>query len=132
MTFALTLFFSLAMAKRLTELAAGGAQATGLLRGRGYRHEDRSLVLTFGVASSTLSILIVVLYLVDEVFPAGTYREPAMLWAVPPLLFLWIGRIWLLANRGEMHDDPVIFALRDRVSYLLGALVGAAFLLALL
>ena len=51
---------------------------------------------------------------------------------MPPLLFLWIGRIWLLANRGEMHDDPVIFALRDRVSYLLGAMVGAAFLLALL
>jgi len=132
MTFSLTLFFSLAMAKRLTELAAGGAQASGLLRGRGYRYEDRNLVLTFGTASSTLSILIVVLYLVDEVFPAGTYHHPAMLWAVPPLLFLWIGRIWMLANRGEMHDDPVIFALRDRVSYLLGALVGAAFLLALL
>ena len=130
MTFSLTLFFSLAMAKRLTELVAGGPGATGVVRGRGYRYEDRSLVLTFGVAASTLSILIVVLYLVDEVFPADTYRDPAALWAVPPLLFLWIGRVWLLANRGEMHHDPVIFALRDRVSYLLGALVGAAFLLA--
>ena len=132
MTFSLTLFFSLAMAKRLTELVAGGPGASGVVRGRGFRYEDRNLVLAFGVASSTLSILIVVLYLVDEVFPADTYRDPAALWAVPPLLFLWIGRIWLLANRGEMHHDPVIFALRDRVSYLLGALVGAAFLIALL
>jgi 4-hydroxybenzoate polyprenyltransferase len=132
MTFSLTLFFSLAMAKRLTELVAGGASASGVVRGRGYRYEDRGLVLAFGVAASTLSILIVVLYLVDEVFPAGTYRDPGALWAVPPLLFLWIGRIWLLANRGEMHHDPVIFALRDRVSYLLGVLVGAAFLTAVL
>ena len=132
MTFSLTLFFSLAMAKRLTELVAGGPSASGVVRGRGYKYEDRSIVLAFGTAASTLSILIVVLYLVDEVFPAGTYRDPAALWAIPPLLFLWIGRIWLLANRGEMHHDPVIFALRDRVSYLLGALVGAAFLAALL
>jgi hypothetical protein len=68
----------------------------------------------------------------EEVVPAGMYNRPAALWATPPLLFLWVGRIWLLANRGEMHDDPVVFALSDRMSWLLGAAVGAAFLLALL
>ena len=68
----------------------------------------------------------------EEVFPAGAYRQPVALWAAPPLLFLWIGRIWLLANRGEMHDDPVVFALKDRVSHLLGAAMGVAFLIALL
>lgn len=132
LTFSLTLFFSLALAKRLAELAAGGPGASGLIPGRGYRYEDRALVLAFGVAASTLSILIVVLYLMEEVFPRGAYREPLALWAAPPLLFLWIGRIWLLANRGEMHDDPVVFALRDRLSHLLAAAVGGAFLIALL
>jgi hypothetical protein len=67
---------------------------------------------------------------VDEVFPRGLWREPLWLWAAPPILFLWLGRIWLLANRGEMHDDPVIFALHDRVSWAMGAVVAAAFLLA--
>jgi 4-hydroxybenzoate polyprenyltransferase len=132
MTFSVTLFFSLAMAKRHTEVVAGGQAATGQIRGRGFRYEDRNLVLAFGVAGSTLSILVVVLYLMEEVFPAGMYNRPAALWATPPLLFLWVGRIWLLANRGEMHDDPVVFALSDRMSWLLGAAVGAAFLLALL
>lgn len=132
LTFSLTLFFSLAMAKRHTELVAGGPDACGLVRGRGFRYEDRTIVLAFGVAASTLSILIVVLYLMEEVFPAGAYRQPVALWAAPPLLFLWIGRIWLLANRGEMHDDPVVFALKDRVSHLLGAAMGVAFLIALL
>lgn len=132
MTFAVTFFFSLAMAKRQTELVAGGPAATGVVRGRGYRYEDRNLVLAFGVAASTLSILIVVLYLMAEVFPADAYRRPLALWAAPPLLFLWVGRIWLLANRGEMHDDPVVFALRDRTSYLIGVMMGAAFIVALL
>jgi 4-hydroxybenzoate polyprenyltransferase/phosphoserine phosphatase len=132
LTFSLTLFFSLAMAKRDTELVAGGPGAQGQVRGRGFRYEDRNIVLAFGVAASTLSILIVVLYLVEEVFPAGAYRLPVALWAAPPLLFLWIGRIWLLANRGEMHDDPVVFALKDRISHLLGAAMALAFLIALL
>lgn len=132
LTFSVTLFFSLALAKRHTELVGGGVQATGMVRGRGYRYEDRSLTLVFGVAASTLSILIVVLYLMEEVFPRGAYGHPLWLWAAPPILFLWTGRIWLLANRGEMHDDPVAFALRDRVSALMGAVLGAAFLAAVL
>lgn len=132
LTFSLTLFFSLAMAKRHTELVAGGPEASGLVHGRGFHYEDRGLVLAFGAAASILSILIIILYLTEEVFPHGAYRQPAALWAAPLLLFLWIGRIWLLANRGEMHDDPVVFALRDRISHLLGAALACAFLIALL
>jgi hypothetical protein len=98
--------------------------------GRGYRYEDRSLTLVFGVAAATASIIIIVLYLMEEVFPRGFYHHPQWLWAAPPILFLWVSRIWLLANRGEMHDDPVVFALRDRASFALGGLLGAAFLLA--
>jgi 4-hydroxybenzoate polyprenyltransferase len=130
LTFSPTFFFSLAMAKRHAELVAGGPSGSGVVHGRGFRYEDRGLVLAFGVATATLSILIIVLYLMEEVFPAGAYGRPLALWAAPPLLFLWVGRIWLLAERGEMLDDPVVFALRDPVSYLLGAAVGAAFLIA--
>jgi len=71
LTFALSFFFSLALAKRHTELVGGGLAATGPVPGRGYRYEDRSLTLVFGVAASTTSIIIVVLYLMDEVFPAA-------------------------------------------------------------
>lgn len=131
LTFSLTLFFSLALAKRHTELVAGGG-ATGPLRGRGYRYEDRGIVLAFGVAAATLSILIVVLYLMQEVFPRGAYRHPLALWAEPPLIFLWSARIWLLANRGEMNDDPVVFALRDRMSHVLAAAAAVAFLVAVI
>lgn len=132
LTFSVSFFFSLALAKRHTELVAGGAAATGPVPGRGYRYEDRSLTLVFGVAASTTSIIIVVQYLMDEVFPAAAYRHPDWLWAAPALIFLWVARVWLLANRGQMHDDPVVFALRDRVSHGLAACLVIAFLLALL
>jgi 4-hydroxybenzoate polyprenyltransferase len=131
LTFALCFFFSLALAKRHTELVGGGPAAVGPVPGRGYRYEDRGLTLVFGIAAATASIIIIVLYLMEEVFPKGVYQRPQWLWAAPPVVFLWVSRIWLLANRGEMHDDPVVFALKDRVSLGLGAALGAAFLLAL-
>ena len=130
LTFAVTFFFSLALAKRHTELIDGGSGATGPVPGRGYRYEDRSLTLAFGAAASAAAIVIIILYLMDEVFPRGLWREPLWLWAAPPIIFLWIGRVWLLANRGEMHDDPVVFALHDRTSWAMGAGVATAFLLA--
>lgn len=132
LTFAGCFFFSLALAKRHTELVAAGPLAQGPVPGRGYRYEDRGLTLVFGVAAATASIIIIVLYLMEEVFPKGFYQQPQWLWVAPPVLFLWVSRIWLLSNRGEMHTDPVVFALRDRVSLALGAVLGAAFLLALL
>lgn len=132
LTFSVSFFFSLALAKRHTELVGRGPTATGPVPGRGYRYEDQSLTLVLGVAAFTVSILISILYLMEEVFPRGAYAHPSWLWVAPPVLFLWVSRVWLLAHRGEMHDDPVIYALKDRVSQLLGLVVAAAFLLALL
>jgi 4-hydroxybenzoate polyprenyltransferase len=71
-----------------------------------------------------------VLYLAEDAVPAARYARPEWLWTIPPLLLLWLGRIWLLAVRGKLHDDPVDFALRDKASLLLGAGVGLAFLAA--
>ena len=93
--------------------------------------EDAPLTLGFGTAASVASLLIMVLFLVEELFHRGTYTQPRLLLAVPLLLAIWVGRIWLLAHRGEMRDDPVSFALRDRVSIGLGFAVAFVFVLAL-
>ena len=68
-----------------------------------------------------------VLYLINEAFGATFYRTPLLLWPVPGLLFLWLGRIWLLAGRDELDDDPIRFAIRDPVSLGLGAGVTLSF-----
>jgi len=68
-----------------------------------------------------------VLYLINEAFGATFYRTPLLLWPVPALLFLWLGRIWLLCGRDELDDDPIRFAIRDRVSLALGAGVTLSF-----
>jgi len=88
------------------------------------------LTLSMGISFSAASILIVVIYLTEEAFPSGLYHHPHRLWVAPVLLHLWLARVWILAHRGEMNDDPVAFALRDRYSLLLGALLAATFLAA--
>ena len=85
-----------------------------------------------GIAFSAASILIVVIYLTNEAFPSGLYHHPHRLWVVPVLLHLWLARVWLLAHRGEMNEDPVAFALRDRYSLLLGVALGATFMAAMI
>lgn len=132
LTFSTFFFFSLAIAKRHTEILRVAETGDGPVRGRGYRVEDAALTLAFGVSAAMASILIVVLYLVEEVFPRSAYAHPAWLWAAPPLMFVWVARVWFLAHRGRMNDDPVVFALKDPVSLGLGAALAAAFVLALL
>ena len=87
--------------------------------------------MVFGISASMASIVIVVIYLVEEVFSRRIYSEPAWLWVTPIAIFLFTCRIWVLSHRGKMTDDPVAFALRDRVSLGLGLLVAIAILLAL-
>jgi hypothetical protein len=66
-------------------------------------------------------VLVLVLYIKDEAFSQTFYRVPALLWCAPAALTLWLGRIWLICGRGELDDDPVAFALKDKVSLGLGA-----------
>ena len=100
--------------------------------GRGYIASDAPLTLGFGLASVLGAVLIMVLYLIEDAFPRGFYSNPAFLWAMPPILFLFLGRIWLVSQRGLLHDDPVAFALKDRLSLLLGVMMGLVFAAALL
>lgn len=130
LTFSMFFFFSIALAKRHTELLRASEKGLQTLEGRGYRAGDESMTLTFGSAASMASILIVVIYLVEEVFARQIYRTPAWLWVTPIAIFLFSCRIWVLAHQGKMTDDPIAFALRDRVSLWLGVLVAIAIALA--
>jgi 4-hydroxybenzoate polyprenyltransferase/phosphoserine phosphatase len=131
MTFALFFFFSLATAKRHTEILRAGPDGGAALAARGYRPADAELTLVVGVASALGSLIVLVLYLMLDTFLRVPYADPWWLWAQPLLIAIWMGRIWLLSHRGEMLDDPVSFAIRDRMSWGLGAGVGVAYLLAL-
>jgi 4-hydroxybenzoate polyprenyltransferase len=131
LTFSMFFFFSLALAKRHTELVRSVEHQRENLEGRGYQPGDENLTLAFGISASMASIVIVVIYLVEEVFARQIYHTPAWLWVAPIAIFLFSCRIWLLSHRGRMLDDPVAFALRDRVSLGLGILVGISILLAL-
>lgn len=130
LTFSMFFFFSLATAKRHVEVMRIDNDIDGQLNGRGYLASDAPLTLAFGVASGIASILILVLYLTDEAFRTVGYARPEALWLVVMAVAIWMGRIWILTHRGQMLDDPVSFALRDRVSVALGALVALAFMVA--
>ena len=129
LTFSLFFFTSLAFAKRYTELrrleAAGGSVAAG----RGYEVADLRLLEMLGSASGYVSVLVLALYMNSDQM-RSLYGQSRVLWLVCPLVLYWITRLWLLANRGRLDDDPVIFALRDRVSLGLGAACGGVVLLA--
>jgi 4-hydroxybenzoate polyprenyltransferase/phosphoglycolate phosphatase-like HAD superfamily hydrolase len=132
LVFSMFIFLSLSLAKRSTEIGRmldhGHVQAPG----RGYRASDAPVILALGVAAMLGAVLIMVIYLINDAFPAGFYRQPVFLWAFPVVLFLWLGRIWLLCHRGELHDDPVAFALKDPVSLVYGAIMAVAFVAAVL
>jgi 4-hydroxybenzoate polyprenyltransferase/phosphoserine phosphatase len=130
LVFSMFLFVSLSLAKRHVEVGRKAAAGERLLANRGYRADDAPLTLGLGLAAAAASPLIMVLYLMASAWPSGLYVSPNALWAAPVILSLWLSRIWLLANRLELDDDPVTFAVKDSASLLLGALLGAAFLLA--
>jgi len=122
LAFALFLFFCLAVVKRLTELTlfVQGGQAPGkALAGRGYGPADLDMLRSMATSSGYMAVLVMALYVNSgEVLPL--YHTPAALWALCPILLFWVSRVLMLANRGLMNDDPVVFALRDRVSLLTG------------
>jgi 4-hydroxybenzoate polyprenyltransferase len=132
LVFSMFLFVSLSMAKRHTELLHLADRGLESTRGRGYIAGDAPLTLGMGLASMFGALLIMIVYLIEDAFPRGVYANPSYLWAIPFILFLFIGRIWLLSQRGQLRDDPVAFALKDRVSLLLGLLMGIVLAAALI
>ncbi|MEI9928747.1 MAG: UbiA family prenyltransferase [Sphingomonas sp.] len=121
--FSLFLFLSLAIVKRCSELVArrGGSQAT--IIGRGYRVEDTPVLFGLGAAAGYGAVLVVALYIASPEVQV-LYTHPGRLWLLCPLFLYWISRVLILSNRDELHDDPVIFAFTDRVSWMVAACVG--------
>lgn len=131
LVFSMFLFLSLSFAKRHVEVTRMEARGRSTAAGRGYKAGDGPMVAMIGAASGLAAVQVLVMYVMNEAYRAGAYVAPVMLWAVPPILFLWIARIWLLAQRGELDDDPVAFAVKDPPSLLLGFMLGFVFLVAL-
>ena len=127
MVFSMFIFLSLSLAKRQTEIARMVEHGREHTLGRGYRASDAPLVLAIGISTMMATVLIMVIYLIDDAFPTGLYRHPDMLWGFPVIIFLFLARLWLKCHRGELHDDPVAFALKDRISLLHGAAMVALF-----
>jgi 4-hydroxybenzoate polyprenyltransferase/phosphoserine phosphatase len=122
--FSMFIFLSLALVKRYVELADTNEIDSGktVVAGRGYVAGDFELVASLGTGSGYLSVLVLALY-VNSPQVILLYPHPKMLLLVCPLLLFWISRVWLLAHRGQMHDDPVVFTLKDKTSYAVGVLI---------
>lgn len=126
---ALFLFVSLALVKRYTELARTSADTGHTVPGRGYTRSDSAVVLALGIGAGTAVLLLMAIYLqtdaVARLYPSGVF-----LWLVIPAMFYWIGNIWIQAGRGNMHDDPIIFALKNPASLVAGGVIVLLFLAA--
>lgn len=113
--FAIFLFLSLAIVKRFSELQRVRAEGGTLANGRGYQLNDIEQLRSFGTVSGLAAVLVFALY-INSYDIAGLYRHPVRMWLIVPLLLWWIFRVWLLASRGELDEDPVIFAVTDKLS----------------
>lgn len=130
LAFSMFIFLSLALVKRFAELHEAKVQGrTEKTRGRGYYPADLEMISSLGASSGYLSVMVLALYIHDQSTTA-LYSYPQVIWLACPLLLYWITRVWMLTHRGLMYDDPVVFAIRDRVSLIIGVLFGFVFWIA--
>jgi 4-hydroxybenzoate polyprenyltransferase len=123
------LFLSLALIKRVSELHRLRATAETRIARRGYGPEDEAILQMLGCAASFASAVVLSLYVQSDTALLA-YPNPGMLWGAIPLLLFWQCRLWLSTARGYMHDDPIVYAARDWVSWLVFAGLGGVALLA--
>ena len=128
LAFCAFLFTSLALVKRYSELVTMGKQGAEAAHGRDYRVSDSVPLMIMGITSGYVAVLVVALY-INSTAVTLLYSRPQTLWLLCPVLLYWVSRLWLKAARGEMHDDPLVFAVMDRASQLLG-IASAAILVA--
>jgi 4-hydroxybenzoate polyprenyltransferase len=121
LAFSIFFFVSLAFVKRYAELEIQILKATKKIRGRGYLTSDAPLVQSIGSASGFCSILVFVLYL-NSPEVISLYQAPEIMWLSTPILIYWQSWMWLSAHRGEMHDDPIMFAIKDKPSLISGVM----------
>lgn len=124
LAFSMFLFLSLAFVKRYAELQLQMAQGKEKVHGRGYSTVDAPLVQMFGINTGIAAVVVLALYLNSDAIIVRYSRPELVMGAVPVMLF-WVSWIWLQAHRGNMHDDPVVFAVKDKVSLAAGAVFAA-------
>ena len=127
LAFSVFLFLSLAFIKRFAELQVQMFRGKHKANGRGYFTNDAPLIQMLGIASGFMSVLVLAFYLNSPEVQL-LYVQPAWVWGNVPVMVFWISWLWLHAHRGKMHDDPVIFAIKDKVSLVSGVMF-AGFLL---
>lgn len=131
LAFSMFIFLSLALVKRHAELwharRRGVAEKTV---GRGYYPHDLELLVSLGSAAGYMAVLVLALYIQDN-STKTLYAHPSVIWLACPLLLFWVSRLWLLTHRGQVHEDPVLFAVKDKVSCIVGVLFILVFFLAL-
>jgi 4-hydroxybenzoate polyprenyltransferase len=115
LAFSIFFFLCLALVKRSTELTDRRGRDAIDPPGRGYKLADLAVLQTMAAASGYVAVLVFILY-INSPAVAGVYGDAERLWAIPCVLLYWVSRVLILTHRGEMHDDPVIFAARDRPS----------------
>jgi len=121
LAFSMFIFLSLAMVKRYAELRdARAREVNTFARGRGYYPGDLDMIASLGASSGYLAVMVLALYIQDAKTTA-LYVTPHVIWLACPLLLFWVTRVWMLTHRGQMNEDPVVFAIRDRTSQLIGA-----------
>ncbi|MCA0026872.1 MULTISPECIES: UbiA family prenyltransferase [unclassified Mesorhizobium] len=126
LAFSIFFFLSLALVKRFVELRTTAILPGERIAGRGYRTEDQEIVAQAGMASAFSSALVLALYM-DSVAVRELYPHPWLIWPLPPIVLYLTMRVWILARRDEMHDDPVVFIIRDWRSQIV-VLIGAVLL----
>jgi len=129
LAFSMFVFLSLALLKRYTELRQ--QEASGMLKaaGRGYLTTDLPVLLSLGTGSAMVAVMVFALF-INAPATVASYAQPTLLWLIPPLLMYWSSRIWLKAHRGQVHDDPLVFALKDWQSLVVLVLAAVIFVLA--
>lgn len=121
LAFSIFLFLSLAFVKRYAELKIQSSNSSHKVHGRGYYIEDLNLIQSFGVSSGFMSVFVWAFYINSPEIQV-LYARPEWVWGNIPVILFWISWLWLRAGRGEMHDDPIIFAVKDKVSLISGML----------
>lgn len=122
LAFCIFFFLSLAFAKRYAELRRIQESAGTHARGRGYQVEDLGVLETVGPASGYMAVMVLALYVNSEL-AIRQYQWPWLLWFACPLILYWVTRVWFLARRRVLTEDPLLFALKDRTSLVVAALI---------
>jgi 4-hydroxybenzoate polyprenyltransferase/phosphoserine phosphatase len=119
LAFSVFLFLSLAFVKRYAELNLQVASGKSKVHGRGYHTDDAVVIQTMGIVAGYASVLVLALYVNSESV-TRLYAAPYAIWGAIPVVLFWVSWMWIKAHRGEMNDDPLVFAVKDKVSLIAG------------